>query len=59
MYDKLLFEFIKFIAISVAVFMIVIGVVVNVVNRKNSINAESETTVIETGGSFTMREYYA
>lgn len=59
MYDKLLLEFIKFIAISVAVFMIVIGVVVNVVNRKNSINAESETTVIETGGSFTMREYYA
>ena len=31
MYDKLLLEYIKFIAISVAVFMIVIGVAVNVV----------------------------
>lgn len=57
MYDKLLLEYIKFIAIWVVVFMIVIGTTVNVV-KKNSINAESETTVIETGGSFTMGEYY-
>lgn len=49
MYDKLMFEFVKFIAIGILIFMIVIGPAIKVSNNiVNNINPESETTVIET-----------